>query len=155
MLLLGAAFAQDQTTTPPSKSARSSSAPAKSTTGKTSTVAKPAAAGTALTTKKQKASYALGMNVGTGMRKQGVGAAVDPALVARGLRDALSGIKTAMTEEEMKTSLQQLAGEIGAAQNAKAKEASGPNRKEGEAFLQANQSKDGVRCFPTDCNTRS
>jgi FKBP-type peptidyl-prolyl cis-trans isomerase FklB len=148
MLLLGAAFAQDQTTTPPSKSAQSSSVPAKSMSGKTSTTAKPVAAGTALTTKKQKASYALGMNVGTGMRKQGVGAAVDPALVARGLRDALSGIKTAMTEEEMKTSLQQLAGEIGAAQNAKAKEASGPNRKEGEAFLQANQSKDGVKMLP-------
>ena len=149
MLLLGAAFAQDNTATPSSKPAQSASTPTKSTPAKASAVAKkPAAAGAALTTKKQKASYALGMNVGTGMRKQGVGAAVDPAVVARGLRDALSGGKTAMTEEEMKAALQGLAAEVGAAQKAKAQEASGPNRKTGEAFLQANKSKDGVKTLP-------
>ena len=144
MLLLGATFAQDSAATPPSKPAHSTSAARKSA----SATAKPAASGAALTTKKQKASYALGMNVGTGMRKQGVGASVDPALVARGLRDALSGSKTALTEEEMKASLQQLATEIGAAQKAKAQEASGPNQKEGAAFLAANKSKDGVKTLP-------
>jgi FKBP-type peptidyl-prolyl cis-trans isomerase FklB len=82
------------------------------------------------------------------MRKQGLAESVDPAVVARGLRDALSGSKTAMTEDDMKTALQQLSTEIGAAQNAKAKEASGPNRKEGEAFLAANKSKDGVKTLP-------
>ena len=150
MLLLGAAFAQDTTATQPSKPAPKSSTPAKTSATKkpASTVSKATASGAALTTKKQKASYALGMNVGTGMRKQGVGAAVDPALVARGLRDALSGSKTAMTEEEMKTALQQLATEVSAAQNAKAKEASGPNQKEGAAFLAANKLKDGVKTLP-------
>ena len=153
MLLLGAAFAQNSTATPPAKPAKSPSNPTKSTGAKTAAaVKKPASAtaasGAALTTPKQKASYALGMNVGTGMRKQGVGAAVDPALVARGLRDALSGGKTAMTEEEMKASLQGLAAEIGAAQKAKAQEASGPNRKAGEAFLVANKAKDGVKTLP-------
>ena len=151
MLLLGAAFAQDNTATQPSKPTHSSFTPAKTSAvarKPASTTGKPAAAGAALTTQKQKASYALGMNVGAGMRKQGVAASVVPALVARGLRDALSGSKTAMTEDEMKTSLQQLAAEVGAAQNAKAKEASAPNRKEGEAFLQANKSKDGVTVLP-------
>ena len=161
MLLLGAAYAQDNTATQPSKPAQSSSTATKSTpaiskTAKTSAVskrptsstAKPASAGAALTTKKQKASYALGMNVGNGMRKQGVAASVDPALVSRGLRDALSGSKAAMTEDEMKASLQQLATELSAAQSAKAKEAGAPNRKEGEAFLLANKSKDGVKTLP-------
>ena len=149
MLLLGAAFAQDSTANPPSKPAHSAS-----TAAKTSAVArKPAsatkaAAGAALTTKKQKASYALGMNVGAGMRKQGLAESVDPAVVARGLRDALSGAKPAITEEEMKTSLQGLAAEVSAAQKAKAQEATGPNRKEGAAFLAANKSKDGVKTLP-------
>ena len=64
------------------------------------------------------------MNVGTGMRKQGLNDKVDPALVARGLRDALSGSKTAMTEDEMKTTIQAFATEFRAAQEVKAKEAS-------------------------------
>jgi FKBP-type peptidyl-prolyl cis-trans isomerase len=153
MLLLGSTSAQDSTANPPSKPALTAPTAGKiakkpGSTKPGSTTAKRAAAGPALTTKKQKASYALGMNVGNGMRKQGVGAAVDPAVVARGLRDALSGANTAMTEDEMKTALQALAAEVSAAQGAKAKEASGPNRKEGEAFLLANKSKDGVKTLP-------
>ena len=156
ILLLCAAFAQDSTAAQPSKPAKASTAPSKSAAAKTSaaakkhvsTTAKPAAAGAALSTQKQKASYALGMNVGSGMRKQGLAESVDPAVVARGLRDALSGSKAALTEEEMKASLKQLAAEVGAAQKAKATEASGPNRKTGEVFLLANKSKDGVKTLP-------
>jgi FKBP-type peptidyl-prolyl cis-trans isomerase len=88
------------------------------------------------------------MNVGTGMRKQGVAEAVDPALVARGLRDALSGGKTAMTEDEMRAALQQLATEVRTAQEAKNKEAGAANRKQGEDFLAANKSKEGVKVLP-------
>jgi FKBP-type peptidyl-prolyl cis-trans isomerase len=147
MLLLGSTSAQDSTATPPSKPVQGARTAAK-TRKPGSTSAKPAVAGSALTTKRQKASYALGMNLGNGMRKQGVGASVDATVVARGLRDALGGGKTAMTEEDMKTALQGLAAEVSAAQSAKAKEASGPNRKEGEAFLLANKSKDGVKTLP-------
>ena len=148
MLLLGSTFAQDSTPTPPSKPVQMAPTAGKITRKPGSTTASRAAAGSALITKKQRASYALGMNVGNGMRKQGVGASVDPAMVARGLRDSLSGGKTAMTEEEMKTALQGLAAEVSAAQSGKAKEGSVPNRKEGEAFLLANKSKDGVKTLP-------
>src|SRR4051812_44886401 len=53
-------------------------------------------AGTAYTLKtdKDKASYALGMSIGTGLHRQGI--PVDPAVVARGLRDAMSGSKMLM-----------------------------------------------------------
>ena len=144
LLLLGVASAQD------TQPAAQSSKPAQSTTStqsKTSAAKKPAssaakpATAVALTTQKQKASYALGMNVGTGMRRQGVADAVDPALVAHGLRDALSGGKTALTEDEMKAALQQLANEVRTAQETK-------GRKEGEAFLAANKTKDGVKVLP-------
>lgn len=149
LLLMGIASAQDNTATPPSKPA-TSSAPSKTSTAAkkpAATSAKPTT-GVALTTQKEKQSYALGMNVGTGMRKQGLDQTVDPALVARGLRDALSGSKTAMTEDEMKSSIQTLAGEVRAAQDVKAKEAGASARKEGEAFLAANKEKDGVKVLP-------
>ncbi len=160
LLLTGIASAQDATATKPSKPATSSapSKTAQSTTGqsKTSTAAKKpgttaaktATAGVPLTTQKQKASYALGMNVGTGMRKQGLNDKVDAAIVARGLRDALSGSKTAMTEDEMKVQIQALANEFRSAQEAKAHEAGAANRKEGEAFLSTNKTKEGVQTLP-------
>ena len=150
ILLTGAASAQD-TATPPSKPAQTPSAQTKSPAAAkkpASTTAKPATTAVTLTTQKQKASYALGMNVGTGMRKQGVNNSVDPALVARGLRDALSGSKTAMTEDEMKVAIQSLANEVRSAQDAKAKEAGAASRKEGEAFLAENKTKDGVKTLP-------
>ena len=59
MLLLGAAFAQDNTATQPSKPTHSSFTPAKTSAvarKPASTTGKPAAAGAALTTQKQKAS---------------------------------------------------------------------------------------------------
>jgi FKBP-type peptidyl-prolyl cis-trans isomerase len=150
LLLLGIASAQDtKPATPPSKPAQSTTktpAAKKTTPG---TAAKPATAGTAaLTTQKQKNSYALGMSIGLGLGKQGVGKSVDPALAARGLRDALAGSKTAMTEDEMKAALQLLRTEVTTAQDAKSKEAGASNRKEGDAFLAENKSKDGVKVLP-------
>jgi FKBP-type peptidyl-prolyl cis-trans isomerase FklB len=105
-------------------------------------------AGTAYTLKtdKDKASYALGMSIGTGLHRQGI--PVDPAVVARGLRDAMSGSKMLMTEDQMKSTLQQLRAEVGKEQTAKAHVAGEGNRKEGEAFLSANKSKEGVTALP-------
>ncbi len=133
--------------TPPSKPAQSTTkAPAakKTTPG---TAAKPATAA-ALTTQKQKESYALGMSIGLGFKKQGLDKSIDSAIVARGMREALAGTKTAMTEDEMKAALQQLRTEFTTAQEAKAKEAGVSNRKEGEAFLAENKAKDGVKALP-------
>jgi len=145
--MLLAASAQDtKTATPPSKPATSSATAAKKPA---TTTAKPTTApGTALTTPKQKNSYALGMSIGTGLKRQGVAGAVDPATVARGLRDALAGAKTALTEDEMRAALQALRGEVDKAQEAKGHEAGAANRKEGETFLAANKSKDGVKVLP-------
>lgn len=88
------------------------------------------------------------MSIGLGFQKQGIDKSVDSALVVRGLRDALTGSKTAMTEDEMKAALQQLRTEVMGAQEAKAKEAGAANRKEGETFLAANKAKDGVKVLP-------
>jgi FKBP-type peptidyl-prolyl cis-trans isomerase len=151
MLLLGIASAQD------TKPATQSSKPAKSTSAAQakSPAAKKAPATTgapatpvALTTQKQKNSYALGMSIGLGFQKQGIDKEIDTSLVVRGLRDAVGGTKTAMTEDEMKAALQALRTEWQSAQEAKAHEAGAAHRKEGEAFLAENKSKDGVKVLP-------
>ena len=150
VMLPGYAPAQDTpSATPPSKPAQSTPktpAAKKTTPG---TAAKPATGATAaLTTQKQKESYALGMSIGLGFKKQGLDKSIDSAIVARGMREALAGKKTAMTEDEMKASLQQLRTEFTTAQEAKAKEAGATNRKEGDTFLAENKSKDGVKVLP-------
>src|ERR1700731_1469732 len=54
-----------------------------------------------LKTEKEKASYAMGMNFGTGLRKQSID--IDPAILARGLKDAFANGKTLLTEEEARS----------------------------------------------------
>ena len=145
MMWLGHAQAQQtpaaQPSTPAAKQSAAGTAKtpgAKKSTGTTKS-------GTALTlkTQKEKASYALGMNIGTSLHKQGL--PVDSALVSRGLRDAMSGGKTLMTEDEVKTALQQLRGQVQEQQAAKAHAEGEGNRKAGDAFLAANKSKEGVK----------
>jgi len=48
----------------------------------------------------------LGMNLGTNLHKETVD--VDPAIVLRGLKDALASGKTLLTEDEARTALTQL-----------------------------------------------
>jgi FKBP-type peptidyl-prolyl cis-trans isomerase FklB len=158
MMLLGNARAQQTPAATTSQSSQPASAspqagaPAKpsSTTAakKTTTAAKPAT-GLALTTQKQKASYALGMKIGSDLKRQGVATSVDAAITARGLKDALAGGKMLLTDDQEKSALMQLQTEVRAAQDAKAKEASGPAHKAGEAFLAENKGKEGVVALPS------
>lgn len=143
---MGYALAQ----TPAAQSSPPSSAPPKASTPKTA-AKKPATTSKttstlALKTDKEKASYALGANIGTGLKKQAV--SVDPAIVARGLKDAMSGGKMLMTDDEIKASLQQLRSDVMKDQQAKAHAAGEANRKESDAFLAANKAKDGVKTLP-------
>src|SRR2546423_12211210 len=57
--------------------------------------------------------------------------------------------KTLLTEEEARGVLMQLQSEMRAKQEAKAKEAGEANKKEGEAFLAANKTKEGVVALPS------
>jgi FKBP-type peptidyl-prolyl cis-trans isomerase FklB len=160
MMLLGQAPAQTPaatTTTPAAQTPPADApvkAPASPTAKKATTTTKTGAAATAKTgttvtlkTKKEKASYALGMNIGTGLHRQGV--TMDPALVAKGLRDAMNGSKTLMTEDEARAALTQLQTEVREKMQAKTQEAAGPNKKAGDEFLATNKTKDGVVTLPS------
>lgn len=132
-------------TTP--KAATTAKAPVK----KTGTAAKSAAAAPALSTRKEKFSYALGMNIGSGLesnlKKQSVEA--DSTLVSQGLKDSMSGGKTRLTQEEAQAVLTEVQNEIRKQQQEKAQEAAAKNKTEGEAYLAANKSKEGVVTLPS------
>jgi FKBP-type peptidyl-prolyl cis-trans isomerase FklB len=143
----GSAQQTPAATTPTSPAATTPKTPAK----KPATAAKSAATAPALTTRKQKFSYALGMNIGNGLganlKKQGV--EVDWTLVAQGLKDAVSDGKTRLTEEEAKKVLTDVQNEVRGQQQEKMKEAADKNKTEGEAFLAANKSKEGIVTLPS------
>jgi FKBP-type peptidyl-prolyl cis-trans isomerase len=153
IMLLGIAQAQTPAanTQPatPAKTAKPATpkTPAK-TPAKAATAAKPAAA---LTTTKDKFSYALGMQVGTGLggnlRKQSV--EFDPNILAQGLKDSLAGGKTRLTQEEAQAVLSQVQADVRKKQQAKMEVAGAANKKEGDAFLAANKSKEGVVTLPS------
>ena len=101
----------------------------------------------ALTTDKDKLSYAMGMDLGQQLKTQSVD--VDPALFARGLADALSGGKTLLTQEEAKAVITRLQTAM-IVKRAEALRLSGEkNKQEGAAFLAANGTKEGVVTLPS------
>ncbi len=154
LMLLGHAQAQQ---TPPAKTEQTPAdraqpaAPSKpkAPAAKANAAKTPAkgAAATALKTQKDKFSYALGMNLGTSLHKQSVD--VNPNIVAQGLRAALAGGKTLMTQEEAQAALMEVQNDLRKKQQEKMQVAGEANNKEGEAFLAANKGKEGVVTLPS------
>ena len=142
------ASSQAQQNSSPSQS----TAPASSAGKSQSTAKKPAssaktAAPLTLNTDKQKFSYALGMRMGTNLKKQNV--PIDPAILERGLKDALAGGKTLMTEQEMQSSLMQVQSDLRKKQEEKMAAEGAANKKQGEEFLTENKAKPGVVTLPS------
>ena len=89
----------------------------------------------------------IGSGLGANLKKQSV--EVDSTLVSQGLKDAMSGAKTRLTQEEAQAVLKEVQTEVQKEQQAKMKEAADKNKTEGEAFLASNKSKDGVVTLPS------
>lgn len=81
-------------------------------------------------------SYALGMNIVTNLKQQGLDT-INEAAFAQGVKEALSGDSTLLTDEQANQVLQMYFGKL---QEEKTKMAS----KEGEAFLANNAKREGV-----------
>jgi FKBP-type peptidyl-prolyl cis-trans isomerase FklB len=101
----------------------------------------------ALKTDKDKLSYAMGMDLGNQLTSRGV--EIDPAIFVRGLKDALSGTKTALTAEEAKAAIAEMQKVIVAKLASESKAVGEKNKAEGEAFLAANKMKPGVVALPS------
>jgi len=140
-VLLGSAVAQQPPAKNPAPAAKSSAAQLPEAP------AAKAPAPSAFATEKERVSYAIGMNVGTGLHKQDID--VDPNLLLQGLKDALSGGKTLMTDEEVRATFTQLQATLKAKQEEKMKVQGESNKKEGDAFLAANKTKQGVVALPS------
>jgi FKBP-type peptidyl-prolyl cis-trans isomerase FklB len=100
-----------------------------------------------LKTDKDKFSYALGMNFGENFRKQGLD--LDPAVFAKAFAESFNGDKTAITLQEMQTLLTAAAQEIRKKQAAQQAEKGAAAQKEGETFLAANKTAEGVVTLPS------
>jgi FKBP-type peptidyl-prolyl cis-trans isomerase FklB len=96
----------------------------------------------ALKSEKEKLSYAMGLDLGTQLKSRSVD--IDPDVFARALKDALSGAKTLMTDAEAKAVITELQKAMLVKQAAEAKAAGEKNMKEGDAFMAANKTKEGV-----------
>jgi FKBP-type peptidyl-prolyl cis-trans isomerase FklB len=87
------------------------------------------------------------MNMGESLQKNSVD--VDPNILLLGLKDALAGSKTLLTDEVMKAVITELQNDVRKKQEEKMKQVGQTNKKEGEAFLAANKTKEGVVTLPS------
>ena len=91
-----------------------------------------------LTTAKQKASYAIGVNIGKNMKQQNVD--LDYDVIAKGMRDGAANA-SALTEQEMAEVMANFKKEM----ETKMAEVGTKSKKVGEDFLAANKSKEGIK----------
>ncbi|MBP1724297.1 MAG: FKBP-type peptidyl-prolyl cis-trans isomerase [Deltaproteobacteria bacterium] len=96
---------------------------------------------------KEKISYIIGMDIGMNFKKQSVD--IDPDLVARGIKDGVSGAKPLLSEQEAREVMASFEKEMRAKQEAAQKVAGEKNKKQGEAFLAENKKKEGVKTLPS------
>jgi FKBP-type peptidyl-prolyl cis-trans isomerase FklB len=146
LLLLGNAHAQQTpaATTPTTPAAQAPKGPA----AKTGQPAKPrTVVPLTLKTEKDKFSYALGMNLGSGLHKQSVD--VDPAIFLRGLKDGLAAGKTLLTEQEAQATLVQMQNDLRKKAQEKMQQVAVSNKQTGDAFLASNKAQDGVVTLPS------
>ena len=87
------------------------------------------------------------MSFGASLRKQSV--EVDPSILMTGLKDSLAGGKTLLTDDESRAVIAGLQAELRKKQEEKMAQAGETNLKEGQEFLAANKSKEGVVTLPS------
>jgi FKBP-type peptidyl-prolyl cis-trans isomerase FklB len=92
---------------------------------------------------KEKVSYTLGIDVAKSLKQLGV--EVDTDIFIKGVKDALTGTKPLLTDDEMQNVMTTFKQEMSAKQVEKMKALGEKNKKEGEAFLAENKKKSGVK----------
>ncbi len=150
LIQIGSSQAQDAPAAKPAPAPSSTAKPAQTPAakpGQGTAARKPGPAPLVLRTPKDKASYAIGMNVGKSLHKDSVD--VDPAILLRGLKDALAGGKTLLTDDEAKTAMVAIQADLRKKQEAKMAVVGDANKKEGDTFLAENKTKEGVVALPS------
>jgi FKBP-type peptidyl-prolyl cis-trans isomerase FklB len=145
MMLPGSAQAQQS---PAATAQQSTSTKSQSSSGTTTQRATARGQSTlTLTTQKSKASYAIGMQIGASLKRQAVD--VDPAILERGIKDALAGAHPLLTDDQVKATLADVQKQVMQQQQAKLAAQAATNKKDGDAFLAANKAKPDVVTLPS------
>jgi FKBP-type peptidyl-prolyl cis-trans isomerase FklB len=140
IILVGSGVAQQTPATPAKKTT-----PGSTTTTHHTAAAKPKPL--VLVTDKDKQSYAIGLNVGKSLHRDAID--VEPKIVLQGIQDALANGKVLLTDDQMKTVMTDLQTKVRQQQEAKRLAQTESNKKEGDAFLAANATKEGVVTLPS------
>ena len=107
-----------------------------------------ATGGTAsLDTDEQKASYAIGRDVGGSLKP--AGERLDVAAFTRGLRDVLEDRESVLSEEEVAAVLERFSESVQADTERQRGEVAEKNRADGVAYLAENANRDGVQTTET------
>ncbi len=106
-----------------------------------------AAESPALKTDKDKVNYAIGVNIIGSIKQQGVD--IDLDLVIQGMKDANSGGKLLLSDEEVRIGIDKYQTAVRQKQSLIRSKAAEDNKKEGEAFLAENAKKEGVVVLPS------
>ena len=96
-----------------------------------------------LKNQKDKISYIIWMDIGNNLKNQSI--EIDPEILLKGVKDALSGEKPLMSEQEIRETVTAFQKEAKVKQEEMAKKAGEKNKKEGDAFLAENKKKEGVK----------
>lgn len=99
-----------------------------------------------LKSQKEKISYIIGMDIGGNFKKQSVD--IDPDILARGIKDALSGAKPQLSDQEAREVMASFEKEMRAKQEEIRKTVGEKNKVEGEKFLVENKGKEGIQTLP-------
>lgn len=101
---------------------------------------------------KEKLGYSIGMDIGETLKRQGI--ELDADSLTKGLKDAYTGGKTLLTEEEARTEIQEYQKKMMEKQAEAMKKQAEKNKAEGDAFLAENAKKDGVKTLPSGLQYR-
>jgi FKBP-type peptidyl-prolyl cis-trans isomerase len=99
------------------------------------------------TSKEDKISYSIGVDIGTSLKRQGLELNADQ--LAAGLRDSISGGKTKLSADEVKKILTDYQQELQAKAQEHEQMLAEKNKKDGETFLAENKKKPGVKTLPS------
>ena len=96
-----------------------------------------------LADEKSRVSYAIGMMTGHQWKQQDID--FDPDTYARGIKDALTGGATLLTQEQAQQTIDTFKKEFTAKQQQKRTELTAKNKTDGEAFLTTNKINAGIK----------
>ena len=96
---------------------------------------------------KKRASYAIGMDIATNMKTQGVD--LEGAILAKAITDVFAGNDPLLKPEEARAALQEFSQNMQAKQAEMMEAQASKNVEAGKAFLEANKAKEGVKTTDT------